>query len=95
MIQIETISENGNTYTGIKIDSTPAPIVIITGRKGFLMCGYLDMQAADKLGSVAASASGINSIEDLLNKEITRVSIKGKEAGISVGMKGRDALKFI
>ncbi|MEM0127660.1 MAG: DUF1805 domain-containing protein [Thermoplasmatales archaeon] len=95
MIQIETISENGNTYTGIKIDSVPAPIVIITGKVGFLMCGYLDIQAADRLGSVAASSTGVNSIDDLLNKEIVKVSSKGKEAGIKVGMKGRDALKFI
>ncbi|MGC8618348.1 MAG: YunC family protein [Thermoplasmata archaeon] len=95
MIQIETITENERTYTGIKIESVPAPIVIITGKKGFLMCGYLDIQAADRLGSIAASASGINSIDDLLNKEIVKVSAKGKEAGIREGMKGREALTFI
>jgi len=95
MIQIETIAENGNTYTAVKIESTPAPIIIITGRTGFLMCGYLDIQAADRLGSIAASVSGVQSIDDLLNKEVSKVSVKGREAGIREGMKGREALKFI
>ncbi len=95
MIQIENISENGEVYTGVKIETKPAPIVLINGKRGFLMCGILNMEAADKIGAVAASISGVNTFDDLLNKEVMRVSTKAREAGIREGMKGRDILKYL
>ncbi|MCL5874269.1 MAG: DUF1805 domain-containing protein [Candidatus Thermoplasmatota archaeon] len=95
MIQIENLPIDGEIYTGVKIETKPAPIVVINGKKGFLMCGYLNMEAADKTGAVAASISGVNSFEDLLNKDVIKISAKAREAGIREGMKGREALKFL
>ena len=95
MIQIENISENGEIYTGVEIETKPAPIVLINGKRGFLMCGILNMEAADKIGAIAASISGVNTFDDLLNKEVMRVSTKAREAGIREGMKGRDILKYL
>lgn len=95
MIQIENLSLDGETYTGIKIDTKPAPIVVINGRKGFLMCGYLNMEAADKTGAIAVSISGVNSFDDLLNKEVGKISVKARQEGVKEGMKGKEALKFL
>jgi uncharacterized protein YunC (DUF1805 family) len=95
MIQIDSLSLDGETYTGIRIDTKPAPIVLITGKKGFLMCGYLNMEAVDKVGAVAASISGVNTFEDLLNKDVMKISIKAREQGLRDGMKGREALKYL
>ncbi len=94
MIQIEELTLDGNSYTGIRIDTKPVPTVIIKGKNGFLMCGFLNIEAADKVGAVAASISGVNSFDDLLNKEVGRISIKAREAGVREGMMGRDALKL-
>ncbi|MCL4334379.1 MAG: DUF1805 domain-containing protein [Candidatus Thermoplasmatota archaeon] len=95
MIQIENLSLDGETYTGIKIDTKPAPIVVINGRKGFLMCGYLNMEAADKTGAIAVSISGVNSFDDLLNKEVGKISVKARQEGVKEGMTGKEALKFL
>jgi uncharacterized protein YunC (DUF1805 family) len=95
MIQIDTMHLDGETYTGIRIDTKPAPIVLILGKKGFLMCGYLNMEAADKVGAVAASISGVNTFEDLLNKDVMKISIRAREQGLTDGMKGREALKYL
>lgn len=95
MIQIENLSIEGETFTGIKIDTKPAPIVLITGKKGFLMCGYLNMEAVEKTGASAASISGVNTFEDLLNKEVVKISAMARESGVKEGMKGREALKFL
>ncbi len=95
MIQIENLSVNGETYTGVKIDTKPAPIVVINGKKGFLMCGYLNMEAADKTGALAVSISGINTFDDLLNKDVMKISVKARESGVKEGMKGKEALKFL
>lgn len=95
MIQIENLSLDGETYTGIKIDTKPAPIVVINGRKGFLMCGYLNMEAADKTGAIAVSISGVNSFDDLLKKEVGKISVKARQEGVKEGMIGKEALKFL
>ena len=95
MIQIENLSVEGETYTGIKIDTKPAPVVLITGKKGFLMCGYLNMEAADKTGASAVSISGVNTFDDLLNKDVVKISAKARESGVKEGMKGREALRFL
>ncbi len=95
MIQIENLTIDGEVYTGVKIESKPAPIVVINGKKGFLMCGYLNMEAADKSGAIAASISGVNSFNDLLDKEVARISAKARESGVRDGMKGREALRFL
>lgn len=95
MIQIENLSVDGEIYTGVKIDTKPAPIVVINGKKGFLMCGYLNMEAADKTGALAVSISGINTFDDLLDKDVMKISIKARESGVKEGMKGREVLKFL
>jgi uncharacterized protein YunC (DUF1805 family) len=95
MIQIENLSIDGEVYTGVKIETKPAPIVVINGRNGFLMCGYLNMEAADKTGAIAVSISGVNSFEDLLNKDVGKISAKAREKGVREGMKGREALRFL
>ncbi|MCL4447511.1 MAG: DUF1805 domain-containing protein [Candidatus Thermoplasmatota archaeon] len=95
MIQIESLSVDGEVYTGVKIETKPAPIVIINGKKGFLMCGYLNMEAADKTEAIAVSISGVNSFDDLLNKVVLKISTKARESGVREGMKGREALKYL
>lgn len=95
MIQIENLTIDGQTFTGVEIDLEPAPLLIIRGERGFLMCGYLNIEAANKLGSAAASISGVKTLNDLLDKEVTRISTKASELGVKEGMNGREALKFL
>jgi len=95
MIEIDNIEVAGKNFTGIKVDTQPAPIVIIKGERGFIMCGALSIEAANKTGMTAASVSGVKTFDDLLNKEIGNVSAKARELGIKEGMLGRDALKLL
>ncbi len=95
MIEIKNITVEGKVYQGIKVEMDPAPLVIIKGERGFLMCGYLNIEAADKLGAVAVSISGVKTFDDLLNKEVGKISQKARDIGIREGMKGSEALKML
>ncbi len=95
MIEIDSINIHGKTFETLKIDLDPAPLILIKGQKGFLMCGYLNMEAADKLGAVAASTSGVKTVQDLLTKQISKISVKAKELGVREGMTGEEALKYL
>lgn len=91
MIHTEKI---GNS-TGIKIDLQNAPLLLLVARKGFVMCGYLDMDAAEKMNDCACVVSGVKTFEDVLNAKITAATQKAKKLGISEGTFGKDALKLL
>jgi Uncharacterized conserved protein len=95
MIEIDTININGREYETLKVDMDPAPLILVRGKKGFLMCGYLNMEAADKLGAVAVSTSGVKTVDDILNKPVTKISMKARELGVKEGMAGRQALEYL
>lgn len=57
------------------------------------MCGYLNVNAAETLGDVAAKVKGVQSFEDVLKASIVEVTEKARELGIEPGMTGREALE--
>jgi uncharacterized protein YunC (DUF1805 family) len=65
------------------------------GEKGFVMCGFLNVESAEKLGVTAAVVSGVKTFDDVLNGQVKAVTSKAKNLGIEVGMKGADALKLM
>ncbi len=86
--------ENGVVGVEVVLPNAP-PLLILRGRKGFIMCGYLDIRVAEKLGLIAARVVGVESIEEMLEKEIVEATEKARSVGIREGMKVRKALKHI
>lgn len=96
MISVMPVKVDGKTCTGIKIDLPESPpLVIIVAEKGFVMCGFLNIETAEKLGVVAAVVSGVKSHEDVLNAQVKAVTSKAKSLGVEAGMKGSEALKHM
>jgi len=91
MIIEQIILENG-TALGLKLDMEHAPLLVIQGKKGFVMCGYLNMDIANKLGDVAVRVTGVRSFEDVLNAKVVDVSEASKKLGIHTGMQAKEAL---
>ncbi len=90
---IEEIKFENGTVLGLKMDMEHAPLLVIRAAKGFVMCGYLNIDIANKLGDVAVRVSGVRSFEDVLNAKAVDVSEAAKELGITVGMPAREALE--
>jgi uncharacterized protein YunC (DUF1805 family) len=59
------------------------------------MCGFLNVEAAEKLSVAAAVVSGVKTFEDVLNGQVKALTSKAKSLGVEVGMKGADALKHL
>jgi uncharacterized protein YunC (DUF1805 family) len=78
---------------GIKVELGSAPLLLIKAEKGFVMCGFLNVAAADSIGEVAAKVSGVNSFEDVLEARIVEATGKAEELGITKGLTGREALE--
>jgi len=79
--------------TGMEVPLPEAPLVLIWGQKGYIMCGYLDVSVAEKLGARAAVVSGVKTTGDMLKKPVVKVTAKARELGIVPGMSGEEALR--
>lgn len=85
MIQIEDISVEGKELQYIRIDMWGAPLVMIKGKKGYVMCGYLNMQTANKIGDMAVRVTGVRDLETVMSAKVAECSEAAEKAGIKPG----------
>lgn len=97
MIEVTPIKIDDKTALGLRVElpESPAPLVMIIGQKGFVCCGFLNIEAAEKLGTAAALVSGVKTFDDVLNAEVRTATSKAQALGVKTGIKGKDALKLL
>jgi len=94
VISIMSVKVDDKTCLGVRIELPDSPpLLVITAEKGFVMCGFLNMEAAERIGATAAMVSGVKTFEDVLNAQVKAATSKAKSLGVQEGMKGADALK--
>jgi uncharacterized protein YunC (DUF1805 family) len=94
MISVMGVKVYDKVGLGVRVElpSSP-PLLLVVAEKGFVMCGFLNVDGAEKLGVAAAVVSGVKSFEDMLNAQVEAVTSEAKNLGVNEGMKGVDALK--
>ena len=71
MICVESLKVDSKNCSGLRVELPGSPpMVLIMAEKGFVMCGLLNMETAERLGVVAAMVSGVKTIDDVLNAEV-------------------------
>jgi uncharacterized protein YunC (DUF1805 family) len=90
----EEIKINWDGLRKEKID-LKLPLIIIKGSKGFLACGYINVETCNKTQEACAIVSGVKTHEDMLNAKVKFVSDKAKELGIEMDMMGAEAIDLI
>lgn len=96
MISVMSVKVNDETCLGVRVELPDSPpLLLVVADKGFVMCGFLNVDVAQKLGVAAAVVSGVKSFEDVLNAEVKAITSKARGLSVSVGMKGVDALKHM
>jgi len=94
MIDVAPLEIEDKTALGVRVELPDSPpLVLIIGRTGFVGCGFVNMEAAEKFNLLAATVSGVKSFDDVLNSEIKAATSKAQAQGVKVGMKGKDAIK--
>jgi uncharacterized protein YunC (DUF1805 family) len=96
MISVTSIRVDGKNFTGLRAELPESPpLLVIIAEKGFVMCGFLNTETAEKLNVTAAVVSGVKTFDDVLNGQVKAVTSKAKSLGIEAGMKGTEALKLM
>jgi len=90
---IEQIALENGTALGLKFEMQNAPLLVIKADKGFVMCGYLDIDMAETLGDVAVRVRGVNTFEDVLDAQVVGITQAAADLGINMKMNARDALE--
>ena len=70
-------------------------LILLRGSRGYIMCGYLNLSAAQKAGDIAAKITGVCTIEEALKTHIHSCTDQAKKAGISSGQVVKEALKLL
>lgn len=70
-------------------------LIVLKGEKGYIMCGYLNLRAADKFKDIAVKITGISTIEEALKTKVHSCTYAAKKLGIYKGQAIRDVLKII
>ena len=96
MIRMTPLEIDDKAATGLKVELPDSPpLLMIIGHTGFVMCGFLNMDAAEKMNVAAAMVSGVRSFDDVLGAEIKAATSKAQIKGIRPGMKGKEAIKLL
>lgn len=96
LINVATVKIDGKSCQGVHADLPDSPpLLLIIAEKGFVMCGFLNVEIAEKLGVAAAVVSGVKTFEDVMNGQVKALTSKAKSLGVEVGMKGTNALKLM
>ncbi len=95
MIYTEHVKIGSKSYTYLKVEMGAAPLVMLKGEKGFVMCGYLNLEAAEKLKDIAVRVTGIKDLESLLNAKVAGRTTGAKGLGIKEGDRVSDIVYML
>jgi len=93
LINVDAVRVGDKKFLGVRVELPDSPpLVLIVAEKGFVMCGFLNIEAAERLGVTAVMVSGVKTFEDVLNAEVEAATSKAKSLGVKLGMRGSEAL---
>lgn len=96
MINMVSLKINAKVAIGLRVDLPDSPpLLMIIGQTGFMMCGFLNMEEAEKLNVAAAMVSDVRNFDDVLGAEIKAATSKAKIKGVRIGMKGKEAVRLL
>jgi len=94
-MELKKIKVGRKTIVGLTLPLQTKNLIVLRGAKGYIMCGYLDMNAADKFNDVAIKVTGVSTIEDALAATAVSVSRAAVSLGVSPGQPIREVLEII
>lgn len=98
MIKTETLNVNGNAVEGVLLQSPGGEghpnMIVLVCKHGYIMCGYLNQEAATNFGDTACVIGG-SSFDDILKNPVKAVLPEAEKLGIKVGMTGEEVCNIL
>lgn len=95
MVEVKEVELSGKLYKYVRVEMGKAPLVLLKGDRGYVMCGYLNLEAAGKLGDAAVRVTGVNDLASILESNAVGATDQAKNLGISEGQKVKDFIHLL
>jgi len=82
----------GEEFTAYSIPTNNTFVLVIGAENGFLGCGYINVEVANRVGDVCAIVTGVKTPDDMLEAKVVAVSEAAAKLGVKDGMTGKEAL---
>jgi uncharacterized protein YunC (DUF1805 family) len=69
--------------------------ILIRGSRGYVMCGYLNLKAAEKFKDAAVKITGVSTIEEALKAAVHSLTSPARKLGIYKGQPVKEVIKII
>ena len=96
MVSVNPVIIEGQTFIATSVSLPKTTLLTVSNEKGYIMCGALDVALLNNLLSdrqiIAGRAIGVKTIEQLLDAPLESVTHAAEELGVTVGMRGSEAL---
>jgi uncharacterized protein YunC (DUF1805 family) len=70
-------------------------LIVLRGQKGYVMCGYLNLEVSEKFKEVAIKITGVSTIEEALKATVNSCSSAAASLGIHPGQPIQEILPLI
>lgn len=95
MMRHKKIQVGRKTLQAICFNLSDKNLIAIRGKRGYIMCGYLNLEAAEKFKEAAVKITGVSTIGQALDAKVHSLTTEAKKLGIHKNQPIRDVLKII
>lgn len=95
MIEQRKIQTGSRVVEALAFSLTGKNLIVLRGSRGYIMCGYLNLEAAEKFNDVAVKITGVSTIDDALKASVAACTSQARGLGIAEGQPIQEVLKLI
>jgi uncharacterized protein YunC (DUF1805 family) len=70
-------------------------LILLRGSRGYVMCGYLNLKAAEKFKDAAVKITGVSTIEEAIKTTVHSATRPAGKLGIYKGQPIKEVLRII
>ncbi len=95
MIKCPKIKIGGKYIEAFLLSLQSKNLILLRGSRGYVMCGYLNLKAAERFKDAAIKITGISTIEEALKTSVHSCTSSARRLGIYKGQPIKEVLKII
>jgi len=70
-------------------------LILFRARRGYIMCGYLNLKTAQRFNDAAIMVTGVSTIGQAMKAAVHSCSLAARKLGVYKGQPIKEALKLI
>ena len=94
-MKISKIKVGKNYVEGLVASLGKKNLILLKGKNGYIMCGYLNLNVASRFNDTAVKITGVSNIKEALAAKVHSCTSRAKKKGIHKGQPIKEVLKII